>query len=942
MHIAMFVDYHPASLGGVQTAVSALRRGLERAGHRVTLFVAPDRTAAPDPDIVALHPLSIPAVNGFEVVAPTRRNAALIDAEFAGRGPIDIVHTQSTYGVAIAGMKAARRHGIPLVHTAQSRDDAFIEHTSPAPYPTALALRLLHGRYVPHTHHMPHRPETRAARHAWWTISGQAQAADQVIAPTGHFADLLLAHGVTRPITVISNGVDDALLEGRTPAQRTDDGPLRLVWCGRLSGEKRLLESIEAVRRTDNCELDVYGEGELHGAAVGRIVERRLGDRIRLHGRVTQAECLDAMAAADALLFPSYGFDTQGMVLLEAAAVGLPVVYTDPALAESVPAGIRAADVTVDALADTLAKLVADRSLLAELRTALTGQTDAVRQSRQIAAVLEVYRLAAADAPTALADDVAVFGRRPRARGGKAAAVRRDRRTAATSEDRRQSADAIVVAVPGAEGASMTVGRRGNGVGAVMRTLAGIRAAALRTAGTTPAAPIAVADFPAVMPRTLAEIPTAPGAVPVLGHSLRALTDAPGFVTSLPRLGPIVRVHFGRQTGYVLTTPDLLREVNLSDAEFEREDLREAIADIAGGAVNVLRGPEHRLRRRMISPALRQTRLAEYAEAAADIANSWAAGLPRGERVDLMDEAHGLVLDTVSATLFTADFGDSARREIRDSVPWLLSQVIVRTALPPQLRRMRVIANYRWRSKARHLRAAVGAVVAEYRRRDEDFNDVVSALIRHTDSETGERLSDDHIIDEAILMLAGGVGSMASLTGWLWHEVSLRPDIAEKLYGELDSVVGTGDVRPEHLGSMPYLKQVVSETIRFWGPWISAANASADLPIGEVTIPAGSAIMFSPYMVQHDPRWFSDPETFDPERWNAENAADTAKKAMISFGVGRRRCLGDHFAMLEIALASAALLSRWRVTPVPGHRVRASNRDFVLSPSALPVTLRPR
>ncbi|MFE3056282.1 cytochrome P450 [Nocardia sp. NPDC059239] len=850
MHIAMFVDYHPASLGGVQTAVTGLRRGLERAGHRVTVFTVPDPGAAPDPDVVALQPLPVPAVNGFAVVAPTRRNAALIDAEFAARGPIDVVHTQSTYGVAIAGMKAARRHRIPLVHTAQSRDDAFIEHTSPAPYATALALRGLHGRWVPHEHHMPHRAgESAAARHAWWTISGQAQVADQVIAPTRHFADLLLAHGLTRPITVVSNGVDDALLDARTAVTRPADGPLRLVWCGRLSGEKRLLEAIEAVRRTDNCVLDIYGEGDLHGAAVGRIVERRLGERIRLHGRVSQAACLDAMAAADALLFPSNGFDTQGMVLLEATAVGLPVVYCDPDLAESVPAGIRSADPSVEALSETLAKLAADRSVLADLRAQLVGQVDTVRQSHQIARVLEVYR----DAGAGLA-----------------------------------------------------------------------------------AAP------PPVMPRSLADIPTAPGGVPVLGHSLRALTDAPGFVTSLPALGPIVRVHFGRRTGYVLTTPDLLREVNLSDAEFEREDLREAIDDIAGGAVNVLRGPEHRLRRRMISPALRQSRLAEYAEAAADIANAWAAALPVGHRVNLMDEAHGLVLDTVSATLFTADFGDSARREIRDSVPWLLSQVIVRTALPPQLRRLRVIANYRWRSKSRHLRAAVGAVVSEYRRRDEDFNDVVSALIRHTDSETGARLSDDHIIDEAILMLAGGVGSMASLTGWLWHEVSLRPAIAERLYAELDAVVGTGDVRPEHLAAMPYLKQVVSETIRFWGPWISAANASADLTVGDVTIPAGAAIMFSPYMVQHDPRWFTHPESFDPERWSAENAADTAKKAMISFGVGRRRCLGDHFAMLEIALASAALLSRWRITPVPGHRVRASNRDFVLSPSALPVTLRAR
>ncbi|WP_406230976.1 cytochrome P450 [Nocardia sp. NBC_01009] len=855
MHIAMFMDYHPATLGGVQTAVGSLCRGLERAGHHVTLFVAPlsGKITDSQPNVVELDAVAGLEVNGFPVVLPTKRNAELIDAAFAAHGPIDVVHTHTTYGVAISGMKAARRHRLPLVHTAQSRDDAFIEHTSPAPYATALAMRALHGRFVPHRHHMPHRSESRAARHAWWTIVGQAQAADRVIAPTQHFADLMVAHGLTRPIQVVSNGVDDALLENHSSvvSGQSVDGPLRLVWSGRLSTEKRLLHAIDAVRRTDNCTLDIYGEGDLRDAAAAAIAEHRLDDRIRLHGRVTQAESLDAMSGGDALLFPSYGFDTQGMVLLEAVAVGLPIIYCDPDLDESVPTGggVRTADASAEGIAATIAELAADRDALTEMCTVLGKYSDSVLQSQHTGAVLNIYRQAG--------------------------------ETSALSPE-------------------------------------------------------------PVMPHSLSEVPTAPGHLPLVGHSLRALRDAPAFVTSLSDLGPVVRIFFGKQTGYLLTTPDLVREAGIGDAELNREDLREAIEDIAGGSVNVLRGDEHKLRRRMIAPALRQSRLAEYTRSAADIAESWSAGLPSGARVNLMDEAHGLILDTVSSTLFTAEFSDDARREIRDNVPWLLGQVILRTALPPQVRRLRVIANWRWRTKARHLRGAIGEVVSEYRRRDEDFNDVVSALIRHTDSETGATLSDEHIIDEAILMLAGGVGSMASLTGWLWHEVMRRPHIAEQLYAELDAVVGTGPVRPEHLAALPYLKQVVAETLRFWGPWISAGTADGDVTIGGLTIPHGAAIMFSPYMVQHDKRYYANPEAFDPARWSPERADAIDKKANLSFGVGRRRCLGDHFALLEITLASAALLARWRPTPAPNYVVRASNRDFVLSPSALPVTLNPR
>ncbi|MEV5652564.1 cytochrome P450 [Nocardia sp. NPDC052254] len=858
VHIAMFMDYHPTTLGGVQTAVAALRRGLERAGHRVTVFAAPLPAAPTDPDtdVVELAPLAGAVVNGFPMVLPTARNAALIDAAFAARGPIDVVHTHTTYGVAIAGMKAARRHRIPLVHTAQSRDDAFIENTSPAPYLSALALRTLHGRFIDHPA-VPDRPESRAARHAWHTIVGQAQVADRVIAPTRHFADLLLAHGLTRPVRVISNGVDDALIDGTPPDRaghdrRTDTAaPLRLIWCGRLSAEKRLLESIDAVRRVTDCTLDIYGEGDLSDRAAATITDHGLGDRITLHGRVSQQRCLDAMAAADALLFPSMGFDTQGMVLLEAVAMGLPVVYCDPDLAESVPAGagLRAADPSPAALAEAVGTLASDRTRVAALHTEMARHRDSVRQSRTVEAIVEVYRQARADTDPSPHPDV---------------------------------------------------------------------------------------------PQRLSEVPTAPGALPLIGHSLAALRDAPGFVTSLADLGPIVRIRFGRKTGYLLTTPELVREVGLGEADLNRDDLREAIADVAGGSVNVLRGAEHKLRRRMIAPALRQTRLAEYTITAAELADTWSAGLPSGTRVDLMDEAHGLILDTVSSTLFTAEFSDPVRRRIRDNVPWLLSQVILRTALPPQIRRLRLIANARWRHKARALRSEIGAAVIEYRRRDEDFDDVVSALIRHTDPETGAQLSDEHIIDEAILMLAGGVGSMASLTGWLWHEVMRRPAIAERLYAELDDVVGPGPVRADHIGKLSYLKQVVSETLRFWGPWISAGNASGPVTIGGLTIPDGTAIMFSPYLIQHDKRHFPNPEAFDPDRWSPERAEDIDKKANLSFGVGRRRCLGDHFALLEITLASAALLARWRPEPDPGHVVRASNRDFVLSPSAIPVTLRRR
>ncbi|MEU0870362.1 cytochrome P450 [Nocardia brasiliensis] len=844
MHVALFTDFHPDTMGGIQTSVHAQRRGLERLGHRVTLFCAPLPGAADtDPDVVVLSALGGVVVNGFAMVLPTRANARLIDAVFAERGPVDVVHTQTTYGVAIAGLRAARRHGIPVVHTVHSRDDVFIQHTSPAPYLAALTMRALHGRFVAHPERMPRNDESRAARHAWHTMVGQAQAADRVIVPTNHFAERLRAHGLARPLRVISNGIDDALLD-RAQAARSAETPtaatgsLRVLWCARLSAEKRLLAALDAVAAVPNCEFDIYGSGDLEDRARAVIDARGLGARIRLHGAVGQAECLAAMANHDVLLFPSSGFDTQGMALLEAAAMRLPVVYCDPDLAETVPdgGGIRTGDPSVAAIAATLRELAADPELLAPMRKILTEYTDSARQSRLTASILEVYAAAAQQVP---------------------------------------------------------------------------------------------------------DVPTAPGRLPLIGHTAVALRDGLRFVTSLAELGPIVRIYLGPRPAYLLTTPELVRAVGFGEAgQFHREELREAIAEVIREASNVLSGKPHELRRRLIAPALRQRRLNEYAVVAANLANTWSASLRPGQQLDLADEAHRLVLDIISATLFTADFGAQAKREVQQSIPWLLGQVIQRAALPPPVRRMRALANRRFARTAHRLRTQIGAVVAEYRRADRDFHDVLSELVRHRDPETGAQLSDEEIIDELLLMLAAGVGSTASILGWVWHEIMRQPRISDEIRRELDDFVGTGQVSAEHVTRLPYLRSVIQETLRFWGPWVSTQTADGPVTLGETILPDGATVVFSPYLIHHNPHYYPDPETFDPDRWFPDRVEEIDKKAILPFGVGNRHCPGSNFALMTVTLATAALFARWQPVPDPLYQVTASNRDFVPAPSRIPAVLR--
>jgi glycosyltransferase involved in cell wall biosynthesis len=405
MHIAFFTDLHPASFGGAQVSVAAQRRALEQLGHKVTVFTPPlTNVADPDPNVVELKPVPVIArlarllgrYDDYVFVWPSRANGRLIDEAFLAREPIDIVHTQGDLGVAIAGMEAARRHGIPVVQTKHTRYDAYFDQAASAPLLLGTVVGRMQKPHLASEFSFESAEESAAARLAWRFMVAHAQAVDHQIIPTRHFAKLLAERGVNRPISVVSNGIDDGDIDRAISAKivrSSDNEPVRLIWCGRLSAEKRVAAAIEAVAQVENCTLDIYGEGTLAASIKKTIESGGLSRRIRLRGPVDHEECLTAMRSSDALLFTSYGFDTQGLVLLEAAAMSLPTIYCDPALSETVPegGGMLAADRSPAALAATLRVVVEDRGKLRKMSDSLNTHRDVPRQSLQAEKILAIY-----------------------------------------------------------------------------------------------------------------------------------------------------------------------------------------------------------------------------------------------------------------------------------------------------------------------------------------------------------------------------------------------------------------------------------------------------------------------------------------------------------------------------------------------------------------------
>jgi glycosyltransferase involved in cell wall biosynthesis len=239
--------------------------------------------------------------------------------------------------------------------------------------------------------------DTPTAHNAWQIMVNHAQAANHVIMPSRHFADKFRDHGVTRPMSVISNGIKDDVI-ARLPTKKRRASrkktPFKVMWCGRVSQDKRPIDSIRAIAKLKNCTLDIYGDGPMLGEVKKYVHAHGLKDRVRVLGRVEQVEILDAMQTHDVLLYPSYGFDNQPMVLIEAVAAAIPIIYCDPDLTECMPeaGGLLTDDASIDAISLALSEVQHEPNRWQKMHETLFAYRGKVAQSYHSKKMAATYK----------------------------------------------------------------------------------------------------------------------------------------------------------------------------------------------------------------------------------------------------------------------------------------------------------------------------------------------------------------------------------------------------------------------------------------------------------------------------------------------------------------------------------------------------------------------
>ncbi len=397
-----------------------------------------------------------------------------------------------------------------------------------------------------------------------------------------------------------------------------------------------------------------------------------------------------------------------------------------------------------------------------------------------------------------------------------------------------------------------------------------------------------------------------------------------------------------------INEPEYIREVLVNQASsFVKERTVRRMKVLLGEGLITSDNPIHIRQRRIAAPAFHRQRIAAYADQIVAISAAQRDRWQDGEEIDIAAASMELSLEIVARTLFDTEV-DADIRSINQEVNTVMGLYNFLVAFPKLESFMRLpvpgIIKFR-RSKAR-LDAVVNRLVSE--RKAEmaagapDKGDLLSMLLSSTDDQADAQgrhtgMSDDQIRDEVLTIFLAGYETVANALTWTWYLLSQHPEIEAKMHAELNAVLGTGtEARLATLADYPnlrYTEQVFAESMRLYPPaWAMGRMSTREVTLGEYTIPAGSHVFFSQYMMGRTPEYFPDPLRFDPDRFTPEAKAARQKYTYFPFGGGSRQCIGEAFAWMEGTLSLATLAQRWSFKFIPTFPIE-------LQPK---ITLRPK
>jgi cytochrome P450 len=386
-----------------------------------------------------------------------------------------------------------------------------------------------------------------------------------------------------------------------------------------------------------------------------------------------------------------------------------------------------------------------------------------------------------------------------------------------------------------------------------------------------------------------------------------------------------------KQKNVLFSHPDALEAMLVSrHADFEKDLFTRDLAPLLGAGLLTNEGDSWKAQRKLMAPSFQPREIAAYGETMVACAEKTLSEFREGELFDAYAAMMRLALDVVARTLFGSEF---EKFEEVDECLWIADRAykdLWRT-WRAFVRRWFPLAALRDLDRARKRLDAVLLEIIR-KKRENPGPDLVSRLIALTD-DAGKGMTDAELRDESMTVFLAGHETTALALTYTLHLLATHPEAYARLIEEVDRELGRRRPTVADAPKLVYVHAVVKESLRLYPPvWVMARLAKVDTELEGVAIGKGSQVLGSQWVIQRDGRWFPEPEHFRPERWLDGSCEKIPRFSYYPFGGGPRVCIGQHFALLEVALILARFAQDVRFEREPDAKLE-------LAPV---VTLRPK
>jgi cytochrome P450 len=382
--------------------------------------------------------------------------------------------------------------------------------------------------------------------------------------------------------------------------------------------------------------------------------------------------------------------------------------------------------------------------------------------------------------------------------------------------------------------------------------------------------------------------------------------------------GGFAFVRLGPYRVYLVHRPDLVREVLVAKVNSFRKLRRvmRPLSKIEGNGLVVAEGISWRRHRPVVQPAFHASHFGRYARLMVEHTRRRLLRWSPGAAFDLAEEMNQLALEIIAHVVFDVDWSDQAARlraaveAFRDTMQ---REVFRRVPLPDWLPRPNLV---RQRRSVRAVHDLLWQLIRERRTAPDARDDMLSLMLRATRAGGDDGpITDVEIRDEAATLFVAGHDTTSAALTWFWYLLARHPEVEKRVVNEVDAVLGDRPATFEDLAQLRYTEMAVKESMQLYpaAGLLFTRETVEDVDLAGYTLPRGSWVVISPFVLHRDPQLFPDPEVFDPERFAPGRADTIPPYAYVPFGAGPRVCIGSSLALMELVLVASSILQQFSI-----------------------------